>query len=745
MAYEDKDLNALFPTTNSGDIGAHEQRTAIDHLGGANQIRTSIRLEETDTCKTTIRLRTRAGNPDFIVEKVCSDEENKPVYMDSGVVDLLSVAPDSPLATQSSPLYYGTIQQTYFANEKLLGKIVPPSTTAISPPANATPGLSFTSGRGDLVGKKDAAAKCPASMFTGKARLYAQAQYGGDLRDWKWALDIPEGLSPRLVHDNGTSLHTNCGVYRDDKNNHWLIAIHPNGIRITKLVRDNRVQKLVAHLSDPAMSADHDKIEAYILAYSQPSPTMTFILDVSVPETNMLGYGWKFNWDGNKADIIRHDEGFPTHTSTHYRFTFFRDSALVGPNSTPEQEVLRWTATLSTVSGPHHWHNSKYSQVIANPDWITNTLSLLGTRSGGVVAPGAPIYCFYKRNDLEIINYTASGGEEALKYSRTASPTTWGPQCDWTSDGWLGMNATIYDVYGTFGTDGGEGEWRSRTHNPVTVGFTSTQADCVTSAQSYIYEKRSLGSKTFTGGGGGWDSYSGTADWLQQNFNSYTGASPVRTLSDGVELMMGSSDIHAETISGVPAGYIHTYFIEYVTLNGLAFESGGHTETAYLLMVVPFHDAEAAYLWGNKNTRRVADGFTGSVDGTTTYWARRYEVLNTYDDGLTYVKEYDGLVYGVGSGSYMYPAAPDNYYDEETQNTNEEINSVLITSNSGPVPFSPPSSLGPFFSGEDFVEQQFYTHSAAVGAAVYGHGAVNLEGFPVTFTSTSPPPFIGWA
>lgn len=749
MAYDDKDLKRIFPTANSGDIGAHHQRTWIDNLGGADQIRTKVRLEETDTCKTETRLRTRAGQPDFVVNKVCSGGEELPVYMDSGVVDLLSVSPYNPLTLAPAPLYYGSAQRAYFAANKLLGKIVPPSVNAPNPPPEFSPGLSFGSKGNDLVGKKDAAAKCPASMFTGKARLYAQALYGGDLRDWKWTLDIPLGLSPRIVHDNGAVLHTSCGVYRDDKNTHWIIAIHPDGIRITKLVRDSRVDALVPLLSDPAMAADYDKIEAYILAYSPPSSTMTFILDVSVPETQMLGYGWKFNWDGDKADIIQHFEGFPTHSSTHYRFTFFRDSALVGPNNTPEQEALRWTATLSTVSGPHTWHNSKYSQVIANPDWLTNTLSLFGTRSGGIVAGNPPVYCFYKRNTLEIINYFASGGEEALKYSRTALPSTWGLVCDWTSDGWVGMNATVYDTFGTFGTDGGGGEWRQRLYNPVTTGFTCSSASTVSSSQSYTYEKRGLGGKVLGPDAlGGYDSDATHNVFLSQNINNYLAPSQIATASDGVALLVGSNSISLDDIAGSDGkdypGFsrYHTYATLQTKLEGLYFQSGAHVESDLHLLLVPFHDSQACYVYGTRNTYRLYDGFNGDSEvGYTANWGTRIRMVTTYDGGYTYVQEGDWIIYTAHNGSYGYPDSP-VHYTGQADSTDTVLASSLVTA-FGAYPFTPPISMGVFFSGDDLVSQQFYTHSAAVGPAAFGYGAKNLDGFQDRWTS--PPPFIGWA
>lgn len=737
MAYDDKDLKALFPTANSGDVGAHEQRTAIDHLGGANQIRTSIRIEESDTCKVTTRLRTRGGFPDFIVEKECSDtKEKKPVYMDSGVVDLLSIAPGNPLTALSCPLYYGSVQQGYFANGKLLGKIVPPSIAAPAPPANATPGLSFTAARGDLVGKKEAAAKCPASMFTGKARLYAQALYGGDLRNWKWALNIPDGLSPRLVHDNGTVLHMNCGVYRDEKYLHWLIAIHPDGIRITKLVRDKRVDMLVGLLGNPAMAADHDKIEAYILAYSNPSDTMTFTLDVHVPETQMLGYGWKFNWRGDKADIIRHIEGSPLHESTHYRVTFSRDTALVVGN-TPEQEAVRWSAVISVVSGPHYWHNSKYAQVISGPNWLFNVQSLFGTRYGGASAADVPVYCFYKSDgSLEVFKYYASGGEGETKYMVASEPASWMRPVDWTSE-----NLGDYTPFGTSGLSGGDGERRVRSYRPITTGFHCSDLSSVDASQSYTFIRYSIGAKTYISEGAVWSTNNVGHTAYEHTCAAYdSGWSPYYVTADGVQRYTSGTVIVNDL--GSALGYASGSWNNMAVVGYDRYQYvGGHEENHNTLLLVPFHDAEAVYLWGNMNVAEratVTGGYCESTiqPGFFVWKETEYFLIDGVYSYYTY------LAYAGGDGTHL--ASNGSPQPDLDTSYDRVIVSKLVTKSSN-VDFSPPSSLGAFFSGEDFVEQQFYTHSAAVGSAAYGHGAYNLEGFPAAFVSLSPPPFIGWA
>lgn len=743
MAYDDEKLGRLFPTRTGDATGTANERKMLDALAGSDSIRTKTQRFEEGKKVTTTRLRTRAGNPEFITEITDDDDEQEEIYMDTGAVDLLSIAPDNPLSGESAPLYYGTIQRTYYDLKKLLGKLIPPSLKSRKPPVEGVAGKSFKKKEGaDLIGKKECAAKCPPSMFTGKARLYAQAQYGRALKDWKWTLDIPLGLSPRLQHDNGSVINTNSGIYTDAEYKHWLVTIHPGGALITKMVRDDKVKPLVRHLRNPDKAADWKKIEAYILAYSTPSEDVNFNIDIpGAPAPQMLGYGWKFNWLGDKADIIEHSEGAPTHRSTHFRLTIKRDTTRYIPSNVPalEAEKQRWSVALSTVEGPVTWHNSRYNQVIAHPEWLFNNLWIFGTSGGGSDCVGIPVYCFYRDdNVLEVFRYSFTGKTSQIKYQRTATPSTWGIVCDWTADASIGMNTTPYDGYGTFGTDGGEGERRRRLYTPEITGFACSYANTVSSYQSYTYEKRALGGKTLGPTGYGYPSTNfsptGIVDIPQ---NAYT-ASPL-TLSDGVISQIGGNEITFDTFGTGPGDFTASFTMDCLQY-GLSYEEGSHVETNYSLLLIPFYDAEAAYVHGNKNTTRTASGWdNGSISGSTGVWGSILQKYVTTGGVTSLVGEW--YQYRAHSGSWGTPTSKTDFSGRVASH-DQELAAKLVT-RSGGYAFSPPMSLGPFFAGTPMVEQQFNTHSASVGAAAYGHGAKNLEGFPDRFES--PPPFIGWA
>lgn len=733
MAYDDKD-DTKFPTRFGQATGHANERTMLDELGGANGIRHRQRMGADGA---TTHVKTRGGHPHFWNEPLPKDDEEpvSPIYMDSGAIDLLSVNLANPISYLASPLYYSNDQRAAFAAEKLLGKITPPEITNLDPPIDTEPGESFTPVTGgDLIGKKDCAAKCPPSMFTGKARLYAQAQLGAPLRKWGWTIDLPEGQAPRWIHDStGFVLDINVGVYIDDTNKHWLISVSGAGIMVTPLKPSKSAKLLRPNLSDPAYTADKTKIEAYILAHSIPGgASESFFVTVSgLPPPYMLGYGWKFNWDGSSADIIKHIEGSPQHSSTHYRLAINRQTSIVS-----NIESNRWTFSVSVVEGPVYWHNYKFGDVICAPEWFSNTLYTFGTLYGGHVG-NAPIYCFYKEdNSLEVIRYVSSGGESSVMYSGVSEPACWYWVFDWSVDT---PDAALEG--GTYSTAGAEGERRMRTNNPRTAGFSSDLVTATVTTQTYTFVNEFIGPKSHTGNTSGdiGGSYGHNA-YEQEGILIITGFSLYETLSDGVSVY--TSGATEQTNQGAYIGYASGNTVPYLYEYNVQRESwsGTETESSLSLVVVPFHDAEAFYIWANKNKYRYQEGHGGNVTAWHNggvFYSYVTEVFST-GDPPTYT--YHTNYYEHGGGIAHQVGAPAEGLPPETESTDTLIASSLIT-RSGVFDFSSPISMNVFFAGNDLIEQTFYTHSAIHGA-MYGFGASNPEGISATFTS--PPPFIGW-
>lgn len=733
MAYEEKD-DTKFPTRFGQATGHANERTMLDELGGANGIRHRQRMGADGV---TTHVKTRGGHPHFWNEPLPgSDEEPvSPIYMDSGAVDMLSISSENPLSALAAPLYYSTDQKTAYAAEKLLGKITPPDITNHAPPIDTEPGESFIPVTGgDILGKKECAARCPPSMFTGKARLYAQAQLGAPLRKWGWTIDYPELQAPRWVHDStGFVLDINVGIYTDGDNKHWLISISGAGVMVTPLKPSKSAKLLVPNLSDPSYAGDKTKIEAYILAHSTPGGAAeSFFVEVpGLPPPFMLGYGWKFNWGGSKADIIEHSEGSPRHTSSHYRLTISRNmSAGISTESN------RWSFALGLVEGPVSWHNTQYAQAIASPDWVTNQLYVFGTAYGGQYGSNAPVYCFYKENDeLEVFRYSASGGVSGVMYMVTSEPAQWMWPVEWTTE-----NLLTYTHFGSVGLEGAEGERRVRSQSPMIIGFSCSRISALQQEQSYEFDRYTLSGKTFVSDDGTWVSTNvGFAAYEQNNFARDSGWYPWYVTTDGVQRYNSSVAITHED-----GGYLGSASgsDNYKAITGYNryYYDGTHVETFTTALIVPFYDAEAAYVWGNLNTTETATVTGGYCEQSNQpgYFCNRARYV--FPDGFGGYTYYYYFEYAGGDGTHLganYDSNPD-FSDV----TDTSVASKIVT-RFGVYEFSPESSMSAFFAGVPYVSQQFSTVSST-NALLYGHGVqyvpgVNLVNFLLR------PTFVGWA
>lgn len=750
MAYDDDELGRLFPTRTGSAIGAARERKMLDNAGSVEGFTTRVRVGP-DGLKTY--LKTKGGMPHFWNdpnETKTESDADLSVEMDSGAVVIGPTAPLHADAYDDCVLHYGTAIRAYALLKRLLGKIKPPAVTNAAPPAEGVPGTSFLAPEnfagvrnaslvGLLYAKKLCAAYCPPSMFTGKARLYAQALYGAPVKQWVWSVNVGTGDPPELSYKGSDrmKLTTHSGIYLDSQWTHWLLSMDNLGVKITRLKRDDAVQPLVSVLA--AGGSEAEKVEAYILSRSYPDEVMSFWIAIpGTPVCSMLGYGWKFNWSGTAADIIRHTSVAISPTladmkSTHYRVAFNRNAGVVAPAgmSLIDAEKQRWSAVLSVVEGPVQWHNQRYGQVVSSPSWSDYTLGLFGEKFG-VPHGNAPVYCFYKRDELEVIRFQYYGGENNVKYKRVSTPLSWIGQHDWSI-----TNMSDAQVYGTIGMDSASGEVKTRTTNPVTTGFYSTAINGVDTATSYSYARIDQGSKSF-GEPFGVTSYTSSMDGTLPGKPTESSAVQ-RTGDDGVELIAGFG---VENPDGptIPSGYLEVSNSLHTTVSDIINATGSHSESTMPIIVVPFNDAESVYLRTWRNVARNETGTTGSYVGETTSWAKRYRHYTANPDGETFTVTGEWLVelshsggsFGINTGLTAH----------SLNTANDVIIASSLISSAGTIDYSPTSSLAVFFSGEiDSIPQQFWTSSSLLGA-IYGEGATQEQGF-ITFDD--PPPFIGWA
>jgi len=391
---------------------------------------------------------------------------NTPLHMDSGVVQVLSILPAVPARYTAGTLYETTYVAAYNATFVLPVSGLPPRLR--TPNAKPIPSrgqfsgivqrtglkvffgqvpnddqnaLSFSPNRildasvppvyisnpadDGLHRKKQISVLCPASMFTGRCRLYIQALYGAHLytgKDGKQTshmpydiIDISTGARPALMINNKVSsldaifVGSSAGVYLDPKTGkHWLFRFTgwTAGYPLKASAFGESLRKyLVTEDRDPNIEVlnteDMEHLETYILSQSLPSgigtdAAGTPYLQGQVREAYSLGYSWHWNWDGLLADAVEHDTYlqlglFYGMVSTHRRLTVERVSD------------AKFQVSESVVEGPTQWSVNRGEWAITGPDWGTYLQRRLTPKFSNPAASDAPIYAFYARDDLKVL------------------------------------------------------------------------------------------------------------------------------------------------------------------------------------------------------------------------------------------------------------------------------------------------------------------------------------------------------
>ncbi|OHD21346.1 MAG: hypothetical protein A2Y38_16560 [Spirochaetes bacterium GWB1_59_5] len=173
------------------------------------------------------------------------------------------------------------------------------------------------------VAKKLVVGNFPASLWSGKMRLFMQAQYGAAQDSESWRMNVTlVGTEPVLRYGGtdegsfqlGTYAHLSPGIMTSPDGRYWLIMItQPTAAEFLvdayAIVPDlDPVDDLVALLASatPPDADTRTKIEGYIFAHS--SIDLKSKTRVGSYDPNKIGaalaYGWKFNSLGTKASIV---------------------------------------------------------------------------------------------------------------------------------------------------------------------------------------------------------------------------------------------------------------------------------------------------------------------------------------------------------------------------------------------------------------------------------------------------------
>ena len=335
-----------------------------------------------------------------------------------------------------------------------------------------------------LLSKKRAGIFCPASMFTGRARLYAQAMYGQHLYDraksgddgedvarpmpaWGESgiptLALPIYIDPNterraLAKENddiakaayraagylgeppsiyNVTLNINSGVYFDPTSKkHWLINPGNESVTIYPLMSSSAGESMRGWIGSSSLSADDSKhLETFVLSACRPHVEVAVTIDTMPIAAYASGYGWHWNWSGTMADMVQVQSSrqFPYPTgameSAHFRLT-------VTATYSPDSGETAWQASAAQLSGPTYWETQTTVCCVTHPNWTnryigeevkhppvywSEKLPLPHDPTYGALRPlTAPIYCFYKGDELQLIEFSLQITDDIPGYAEAS-------------------------------------------------------------------------------------------------------------------------------------------------------------------------------------------------------------------------------------------------------------------------------------------------------------------------------------
>lgn len=300
----------------------------------------------------------------------------------NGSIDLGNTEPDSP--------YVGEVLTDNMNSLTLVGTLSGSVTDLCL--------NTYTSGT-DIYGDADtyvrrlAQKHVPASMYSGKLRLFVQAIYGSLRTDYEIALDgsnNPDSTLFKLIVNGYTLEHgvATAGLFTDSDYNYYIISANHNSFTFYPLTLSTAgsdwrdILKTHPNRTNREFSS---RVEAYILSgavVDTASPT-TVSTGVTVAGSPM-GFGFKFNWAGNQCKCIFHES---LGTGVYESRTLTVDIT----------DTLTLTASVSAAT---QWSNGEVFNFLY-PDYTDNRVKIFGVVNGFYTnSTGTPMTGYYDYNDV---------------------------------------------------------------------------------------------------------------------------------------------------------------------------------------------------------------------------------------------------------------------------------------------------------------------------------------------------------
>lgn len=370
----------------------------------------------------------------------------EPMYMESGVLDLFNYAPLNENTYKPADLHYDDTLGPYSNTDTaLMGEIrVSRNSITYSPRDEGDSRSGVGCDADDLVDQiimidfvssgdvevataasdvfcpdtqtiaisKRCQAFFPASLWSGKMRMFVQSIYGSKRTDYTMDVDADTrgGLTIDNVefqpHDTGYALYTGS--------NYTYYVLKLTGtVSVSKLELSDQGEKLREWLIDNPQTAEETRrYEAYLLS------TATFgdwenvgTISTPVGDRGPFGYDWHVNWGGDKAHIVLHqlkDGETNVWEFAHYSMTM---SLFEAEENEFWLNENNWTFSITEEETGEATFRVG-GDIIWSPDWFEGGMTLFVTQEDALDTPthvdsDVPIYVVYNydTDDFDVIRF----------------------------------------------------------------------------------------------------------------------------------------------------------------------------------------------------------------------------------------------------------------------------------------------------------------------------------------------------
>lgn len=669
----------------------------------------------------------------FTIPSLKEDE----VYVAAGILpgDAPSLARTTPWFTKPTPT--GQVSGDIHVNREVIGYVRNDGVAKSFEPQrvsnNAVPPVKAPLAEDDvLVAKKKAALLCPPSMFTGRARLYAQALFGqhlyskgnvsNDPPTLMLSYPYPPALRLSLHKDSNTgratafseanslrmeslrhsgilfpmdeydvTLTVSSGVYLDTATGkHWLMNPWASELKVYELVGNPAAQTLRKWLTpayaDKLSAVDRGHLEAYILACSRPLVETRQVIPLGRSVTPYsMGYGWHWNWSGTTAAMVVNG----TYPQSGVNFGMESTRYQLSVTHATEGGVTSFSAATSIAEGPTRWSVYRKSWCITHPNWINRQTNPDGpvtywtekttVHKSEFTAAAGFFYAFYREDALQVCRVVTSVVEDVPEFDATSSPYYW-------------AEGTGY-LRSTNGMEDGYHEHTSAIPDYKKCVFSvgGAVSDAVTYGHTEGGRLERIHSKVDTG--------YGTADW---SFSLTWGYGHHLEYGDGLE-------------DGTWSYVLENGFLGFVRphVTHMTYTQGDFAKEWYesAAVAIPHYDAEAVY------TRTYSRKDTRHIDRENRYWTGTFtssQCVTTNppytinpDGSLTYLPRFPTSeiykkTFSQYPGWWTTTWAPTDYSPDET--VTDETVSEKIHHRAGVTDAVSPGALqalGDIFSADD--------------------------------------------